>query len=197
MRKDSIRLELVKARKGDRQALDRVLGQVQERLRRLAQGRMGPGLRAKVRTSDVLQSTYLDVVRSVDRFEGDDEEAFVAWVARIMENNIRDKGKYFQARKRRDGDAPTVPLDDNDTLRASLPTPSAQAVRAEDLVLVSRAMEHLEDDYRDVILLRMVEGKSHKEIGDALGRSEAATRMLLSRARAALSLELEKLRSGA
>ena len=155
---------------------------------------MGPGLRAKVRTSDVLQSTYLDVVKSVERFEGDDEEAFVAWIARIMENNIRDKGKYFQARKRRDPEGPTRPLNEAEDVRTPTATPSVEAVRAEDLVLVSRALEGLVEDYRQVIILRMVEGRSHKEVGELLGRSEAATRMLLSRARAALALALEQIR---
>lgn len=195
MREDGIKKELAKARSGDRKALDRLLETVEHRLRRLAEGRIGPGLRAKVRTSDVLQSTYLDVVKSVGRFEGDDEEAFVAWVARIMENNIRDKGKYFQARKRREPEGSTLPLNEADEVKTPGPTPSVEAVRAEDLVLVSKALEGLADDYRQVIILRMVEGRSHKEVGDLLGRSEAATRMLLSRARAALAMELERLRS--
>lgn len=187
--------DLRHARGGDRAALDRLLERVQSRLKRLAEGRIGPGLRAKVRTSDVLQSTYLDVVRSVDKFEGDDEDAFVAWVARIMENNIRDKGKYFQARKRREPEGPTLSLNEADKMKLPGPTPSAEAVRAEDLLLVSRALDGLAEDYRKVIILRMVEGQSHKEIGDALGRTEAATRMLLSRARASLAIELERLRS--
>ncbi|MAG56728.1 MAG: hypothetical protein CMJ83_10595 [Planctomycetes bacterium] len=195
MRGDQVKDDLAKARGGDRNALDRLLDHVQGRLKRLAEGRIGPGLRAKIRTSDVLQSTYLDVVKSVQRFDGDDEDAFVAWVARIMENNIRDKGKYFQARKRREPDGPTVSLNEADKVRTPGPTPSMEAVRAEDLVLVSRALDGLAEDYRQVILLRMVEGKSHKDVGDVLGRSEAATRMLLSRARAALALELERLRS--
>lgn len=194
MREESIKKNLARARDGDRRALDRLLETVEGRLRRLAEGRIGPGLRAKVRTSDVLQSTYLDVVKSMERFEGDDEEAFVGWVARIMENNIRDKGKYFQARKRRDPDGSTLPLNEADDVKTPGATPSVEAVRAEDLVLVSRALEGLVEDYRQVIILRMVEGRSHKEVGELLGRSEAATRMLLSRARAALALALEQIR---
>ncbi len=187
MEGDQLSLDLRRAREGDRRALDRLLESMQDRLRRIAEGRLGPGLRAKVRTSDVLQSTYLDVVKSLENFEGEDEAAFVAWVARIMENNIRDKGKYFQARKRQEPGGGTVPLDAAGDARADGSTPSVDAVRAEDLVLVSRALEELAEDHRRVIVLRMIEGRSHQEIGEQLNRSESATRMLLSRARAALA----------
>ncbi len=195
MRDESVKANLALARGGDRRALDRLLETVHGRLRRLAEGRLGPGLRAKMRTSDVLQSTYLDVVKSVERFEGEDEEAFVGWVARIMENNIRDKGKYFQARKRRDPEGATLPLNEAEDVKTPGATPSVEVVRAEDLVLVSRALEGLGEDYRQVIILRLVEGRSHKEVGELLGRTEAATRMLLSRARAALALALDRLRN--
>ncbi|MAB87848.1 MAG: hypothetical protein CMJ90_00115 [Planctomycetes bacterium] len=195
MRDESVKANLALARGGDRRALDRLLETVHGRLRRLAEGRLGPGLRAKMRTSDVLQSTYLDVVKSVERFEGEDEEAFVGWVARIMENNIRDKGKYFQARKRRDPEGATLPLNEAEDVKTPGATPSVEVVRAEDLVLVSRALEDLGEDYRQVIILRLVEGRSHKEVGELLGRTEAATRMLLSRARAALALALDRLRN--
>ena len=195
MRDESVKANLALARGGDRRALDRLLETVHGRLRRLAEGRLGPGLRAKMRTSDVLQSTYLDVVKSVERFEGEDEEAFVGWVARIMENNIRDKGKYFQARKRRDPEGATLPLNEAEDVKTPGATPSVEVVRAEDLVLVSRALEDLGEDYRQVIILRLVEGRSHKEVGELLGRTEAATRMLLSRARAALALALDRFRN--
>jgi len=195
MRDESVKANLALARGGDRRALDRLLETVHGRLRRLAEGRLGPGLRAKMRTSDVLQSTYLDVVKSVERFEGEDEEAFVGWVARIMENNIRDKGKYFQARKRRDPEGATLPLNEAEDVKTPGATPSVEVVRAEDLVLVSRALEGLGEDYRQVIILRLIEGRSHKEVGELLGRTEAATRMLLSRARAALALALDRLRN--
>lgn len=194
MPEDSLLPDLQKAKRGDRLALDRVLGHLEARFRRLAQGRIGPGLKAKMRTSDILQSTYLDVVKSVENFEGKDAEEFVAWVARIMENNIRDKDKYFQARKRKDPKHVRISTSESSEMPLNRSTPSVEAVRAEDLLLVSQALDKLDPDYKTVILMRMVEGKSHKEIADVLGRSDAATRMLLSRARTMLSLELDRLR---
>ena len=197
MPNDDFQADLRRARAGDRDALERLLARQHERLERMARRKLGTGLKARVRTSDILQSTFLDVIRSVPDFEGESEEAFGGWVARILENNIRDKGKYFAAQKRRE---PTTPLDVEDDapgLPAPTPTPSACAAGAEDLLLVSRALEALPEDYRRIIILRQIDGRSHKEAAEILGRTEAATRMLLSRARASLAIEIDRLRGGA
>lgn len=183
---DDLRL----ARSGDREALARILQRSQGRLERLAQRRLGGGLRARVRASDVLQSTYLEVVRRVDAFEGDSQEDFLRWVGVILENNIRQKRRYFNARKR----ATPEESGPAEIERPSpIATPSAQAALRDDLNVAGRALDGLPEDYRRVIMLRVVEARSHEEIAREMGRSVPATRMLLSRARAALSLEIEKL----
>ena len=61
------------------------------------------------------------------------------------------------------------------------------------LFLLGRAMEKIPSDYRDVILLQTVEGLSRNEIAELLEKSEGSVRMLLSRARTALALEIERL----
>ncbi len=185
--------DLDRARAGDRAALDRLLAAIQGRLERIASGRLGPDLRSRVNPSDILQSAYLDVVRSLGQFEGTDEDAFVGWIARILDHNIADKGKYFEADRRR---GRPIALERAADAHSKEPTPSRVAIRAEDLRTVSAAIQRLEEDYRRILLLRTVDGKSHREIAEAIGRSEAATRMLLSRARAALSIEIERLRGG-
>jgi RNA polymerase sigma-70 factor (ECF subfamily) len=191
MRHSFVQEDLRRARQGDRHALDRVLDAIQGRLRALAERRLGPRLRARVRTSDVLQSTFLDVVRSLHRFDGDDMDQFVAWSSRIMENNIRDEDKYFQALKRNDATGAPLELTAANDLPASRGNPREEVPRGEDLLVVLGALEHLPRDYRRVILLRVGEGLSHREVATILGRSESAVRMLLSRARASLALTLE------
>lgn len=185
-----------KAKAGDRQALDSLLEDLQGRLRTVVERHLGTELRARLRASDVLQSTYLDVVRSIRDFQGDDEEAFVAWVAAIVQNNVYDKGKYFNAGKRRSRDGADQALDDRLAIPDPTPTPSMRAVRIENLLLVSKALENLSELHRQVLFLKLVEDRSHKEIADTIDRTEPATRMLLSRARAALALEMDRLSPG-
>src|SRR5688572_22882790 len=95
------REDLRLARAGNREAIGRLLEREQARLRKLVEARLGTALRAKVRVSDVLQSAYLVALQGGFRGATDDE--FRGWVARIVENRIRDKGKYFAAAKRRRG----------------------------------------------------------------------------------------------
>jgi RNA polymerase sigma-70 factor (ECF subfamily) len=52
---------------------------------------------------------------------------------------------------------------------------------------LERALDDLPEQQRDVVLLRRFEGLSYAEIGERLGRSADAARMLYGRAVAALA----------
>ena len=64
----------------------------------------------------------------------------------------------------------------------------------EELEHLASAFAALPPDWREVILLARVRGLSHAEIARTLGRTESATRTLLSRALARLATELEATR---
>lgn len=191
---DARRQDLRRACRGDRDALSRLLARSERRLTGLARARLGDELRQKVRTSDILQSTYLDVVRSVGDFGGETEDEFVTWVGRIMENTIRDKRRYFAATKRQEpgGDTRIGP----DRAEGALHSPSSVAAWGDDIGFLRAALARLSDDHREVIVRRMVKNESYADVAAALGRSELATRALLHRARGALLMELDRLRSG-
>lgn len=183
--------ELTGARAGDRGALDRLLVRFQPRLRTVTDKKLGAALRERVTPSDILQSSYLDVVRGIEGFSGASEDAFIAWIGQIIENNIRERRRYFDAKKRvRRADAKDRQAE------LDLETPSRVVGRLEDLVTVGRALDRIPAEYKDVILLRTVRELSHEAIAERQGRSVAAVKMLLSRARAALTLEIEALESG-
>lgn len=178
------------ARAGDRQALDRILIRSRPRLEAVAQRLVGPTLREKVSISDVIQSTYLQVVQDVARFDGHDDDAFAAWLGRIFENTVRQKHRFFSAKKR------LAPADAAEQLARRRPrarSPSSLVGSMEDIVLVGRAMDRLSEDHHRVIRLRVVEGRSIDEIAMVMKRTQGAAKMLLSRARAALTLEIEAL----
>lgn len=186
--------DLALARLGDREALDRVLARNHERFLRLADHCLGDHLRALVRPSDLLQSAYLDVVKTVARFDGESEETFVTWVARILENTVRDKRRYFDAAKRtRLADSPKPePL--SAIADPSQPTPSRQITAREDLDVVEKAAANLPEDYRQILDLCVRGAMTHEEAAARMGRSPTATRILLSRARAALVTEVSRRR---
>ena len=181
------------AKNGEQEALDQILLMTEERLRRVVDRRLGPKLRASLRRSDVLQNSYLAMLDALPRFEGDNPDDFVAWVARMIENDIRRQNRWFGAGKRK---APSRTSQRNllaGILGQSVPTPSAVMSGNEDRLAVREAMCRLEADHARIIELSVFEELTHREIAEEMGRTEGACRMLLLRARTALALELERL----
>src|SRR4051812_23389356 len=69
-------------------------------------------------------------------------------------------------------------------------TPSQQAARQEQEILLAEALARLPSDYREVIVLRNLEGLPHVEVARRMGRSPGAVRMLWVRALAQMRAEL-------
>jgi RNA polymerase sigma factor (sigma-70 family) len=114
----------------------------------------------------------------------------MAWLARIAENEIRDLADYHQ-RQRRDARR-NVPLSGADKiLAANVRSFSSQLVLEDEALGLERSLESLPEHYRRVIVLRKLEELTWAEIANHLGKSEDACRMLLVRAMAALTLQIE------
>jgi RNA polymerase sigma-70 factor (ECF subfamily) len=137
---------------------------------------------------EVVQDTWLGVVRGVHRFEG--RSSVKTWLFRILINRARSAG----AREVR-----TVPVGD-DVLEGRFaasgawsepPEPWADAVDARVVadVLAGRVREclpRLPDGQRQVLVLRDIEGIDGDEVCDLLGVSPGNQRVLLHRARTRL-----------
>ena len=173
------------ARQGDLEAMGRLMKRHEARLRQQVERLLGKELRGKVRPSDVLQSAFIAVIRG--GFRGDTEGEFLAYARQCIQNDVRDRGRYFGADKRKDR-----PIARESELH-DLVTPSADLTRKERIERVRRAIESLPEDYRTVITLRMIEGLGHEEISARMGRSESSTRSLVNRARIALIAALDRL----
>src|SRR4051794_16654540 len=143
--------------------------------------RLGPRLRARVESVDVLQDAYLAAHDAFDQFDYRDEGAFTRWLFRIIENRLRDLNDNFLAKKRR---AVALPVPDPAT------GPVTAADRGERREALVRALDGLEEDHRRVVLLRYFEGLSAEETGRLMGRSPGAVRKLAARALAVLGERL-------
>ncbi|MFG0319192.1 MAG: RNA polymerase sigma factor [Planctomycetota bacterium JB042] len=180
--------DIERARAGDRSALQSLLTRNHGRMRRYTGSLLGQQMKARLSVSDVLQSCYVDIVRGISSFRESSGAAFEAWTRRVVENGVRRKSRQIGAQKRGAGRVGELP----DELPSSTPTPSGQVVTAEQLARVDAALATLREDHREVLRLRLVEGLSHHDIARRMDRPLNATRMLLSRARAELSLRLER-----
>lgn len=123
---------------------------------------------------DVVSATFEAVARSIGSFEGSASQ-FRSFVFKIAHDRAVDAIRRAQRR-------PLVASDDAIT---ELPAGDDIPVAFEDPDILA-SIAKLSDDQRRMIELRYVIGLSTRETALALGRSEVATRVALSRAKAKL-----------
>jgi RNA polymerase sigma-70 factor (ECF subfamily) len=170
---------LQEARGGDAATLGRLLETYRRYLALLARVQIGQRLQGKVDASDVVQETFLEAHQNFPRFRGGSEAEFVAWLRQILAGNLADLLRRYLGAKGRDVrlereiqdafDRSSILLDRG--LVAQQSSPSQQAVRREQAVILADALEQLPDDYRDVLVLRHLEGLSFPEVARRMGRS--------------------------
>jgi len=181
---------LREARQGSREALGELYSRYGARLLAFIRMRMGRDLRARVESRDILQAALLKSFQRLSQFEGGDGATLMGWLIRIAENEVRDQVD-FHHRRRRDVKA-AVPIDAGDVeIAAHVRSALSAAVVSEEAERLGAALEALDADHREVIVLRKLEELSFKEVSARMGRSEDACRMLLARAMAALTLRLK------
>ena len=155
---------------------------------------------------EVVQETWLGVLRGLDRFEG--RSTLKTWMFRILINRAKSRGVsesrcvVFSSVAGADGPGVDperfVAGDDPAVAGTWAVEPHAfgdltadGALSAELTVLIHQAIDALAPRQRQVITLRDVEGWSSTEVCDALGLTEANQRVLLHRARTTVRNALE------
>jgi RNA polymerase sigma-70 factor (subfamily 1) len=191
--------ELVqRAQKGDGAALGALLERYQERVRALVRRRMGDNLRKELESGDMVQEAMVEVLEGFERFELRDETAFVRWLSTLVENRLRELARFHGAAKR--DRAREVRLDGGDTsddgpgpneiADQALVSPSQEALRREEKNLLADALLTLTERHREVLVARE-SGADWDVVAKRMGLpSEAAARMLHTRARIALARRL-------
>jgi len=70
----------------------------------LARANLGEALKTRIEASDIVQLTLLDAHRDYDKFEGDQEPQYRAWLKKILMHRILEQARYWKAQKRFPGD---------------------------------------------------------------------------------------------
>jgi len=183
------------AKGGDESAVDQLCRVYTERIRWMVRLRMGKELRRRLDSMDVVQDVLIHALGGITDFTYENEGDFVRWLSRIAENALRDNWERLHAEKRDirkevrlDNYRPTTGVGFVGTPGAiEATTPSAIMSKREDLDKLEKAMDELKPEYREVIVLTKIEGLSYREIGNRLGKSPDAVRMLVPSAIAELT----------
>lgn len=185
----------VRARGGSREALGTLFERYAPRLHALIRFRLGPQLRRRLESRDILQVTLMRAFQGIERFEGSGSGSLMAWLGTIARDEICDQAD-FHRRQKRDA-ARQAPLDERvDGLAEEIRSEVSRLQLLEDSERLERALDTLGESQREVILLRNYEELSFREIGERLGKSPDACRMQLARAMTALTLEMRRLAEG-
>jgi RNA polymerase sigma-70 factor (ECF subfamily) len=143
----------------------------------IANRELSPELRTLVGASDLVQESLIEAQQSLADFAGESEAQFLAWLRRILLNNLADA-----ARKHGQALSLTVRLDDplgenssaagiGDCLAIDQPSPLHDLVVAEQWSGLMAALDRLPEELGHVIRLRNFELLTFEEIGKRLGRS--------------------------
>ena len=183
---------LQRALAGDAGARGELLTRHVARLRAYVRRRLGARLAARESSGDVVQSVMREALAGMDGFRSGERSGFWRWLARTAENKLRSRGRFWNRLRRRDTREEPVDPEGSDALPDNdLATPSQTAIAREELERLEAAFAELPPAWREVIVLVRLSGLSHAEAARRLGRSEASTRTLLSRALARLATRLE------
>jgi RNA polymerase sigma-70 factor (ECF subfamily) len=144
---------------------------------------------------DVVQESFLAAYRSLERFRGD--ARFSTWLSAIVVNQSRNRLKQKASRARRE----VVSIDDtrgtgDRTILETHASPEPAAVdmlgKKERDLQIQKCIGVMDDEQREVLVLRDIEGMPYEEIGAVLGLPDGTVKSRLFRARNALKNCLKK-----
>jgi RNA polymerase sigma-70 factor (ECF subfamily) len=164
----------------------------------LARVQLEPRLRAKIDLSGVVQQTLLEAFHKRAEFHADHPAQELAWLRRILANNLADDLRKLATRKRdlaRECSL-EMALDESSArlgewLAADQSSPSQQAERNEMAVRLAVALARLPEAQREALVLQHWHGWSLARIAEHLGRTRAAVGRLLKRGLQQLREELD------
>ncbi len=185
---------LQRAKGGDVSALGRLLEVYRAYLVVLARVQIGRRLQGKVDASDLVQEAFLGACRDFPQFRGSSRPEFLAWLRQILASLLANLVRHYHGTQRRDVrlerqlavelDQSSQALDRN--LVAGQSSPSQQAIHREQSVLLGEALGRLPAEWRDVLVLRHLEGLTFPEVAQRLGRTVDSVKKQWPRALAGL-----------
>jgi RNA polymerase sigma-70 factor (ECF subfamily) len=158
---------------------------------------------------EVVQETWLGVLRGIDRFEG--RSSFKTWLLRILTNIAKTRAERegrsvpFSALAQAELETSEASVDPDRFFPqgerwanywASSPRrfddlPESQLLSAETFAVAREAIDGLPDAQRTVITMRDIAGFASEDVCNVLGLSEGNQRVLLHRARSRVRRALE------
>lgn len=188
---------LATAQNGAPESLGQLLELYRNYLGLLASAQIDRKLKVRCSPSDIVQETFLEAHRDFHQFSGRSEAEFLGWLRRILVNNLLRAFERHVTTQRRCVRREISLQEMGDSLDRSTArleavladgqaSVSSQLRRQESAMMLAEQLKKLAPDYREVLVLRHLQGLPFADVAEQMGRSPGAVRMLWLRAIAQL-----------
>jgi RNA polymerase sigma-70 factor (ECF subfamily) len=179
-------------RKGDVDAFGVLVERHQRRMINIAYRMIGDYEAA----CDVVQEAFLSAYKAIRKFKG--EASFSTWLYRIVINAAKNRRKRMRTRRRWEGVSLDDPVETEEgQFKSDPPSPEPsvldQIEKKEVQAKVQACIASLDQEYREVLVLRDIQGFSYDEIRDILKIPDGTVKSRLFRARDGLKDCLKRL----
>ena len=175
---------LERARAGDKQALNELIGRHRARLRRMVELRLDRRLQSRIDASDVIQEAYVEVVRRLGEYLSEPSYPLFLWLRLIVGERLLKLHRHHLGTKMRDAELEVsiyrgaLPAASSAALAAQLlgkhTSPTQAAMCAERMMRLQEALNTLDPMDREVLSLRHFEEMSLAETALSLGIEQSA-----------------------
>ena len=150
---------------------------------------IGPALRTRVEPEDIVQEVVVSALSAIDQFQVEGRDPF-RLLCQLAEQRIIDAHRHHVGAQKRSAarevsmDAPVAGGDGFgfiNMLVASITSPSQAFSRDQKEFQLQQAIAELNDEQREILRLRFVEGLPTKDIAERIGKSDGAIRVTLTR----------------
>ncbi len=185
---------LMRIREGEREAFNELFARYRDRLRKAVELRLDPQLKARIDASDIVQEAQMQAYRRLDDYLAREPMPFGLWLRKTAQQHLYNQRRnHVEAMKRTVRCEQALPeqsslLIAQQFLQRGM-SASKRFTKAEQRRVVIEAVANLVDLDREILLMRNVEGLSHREIAHVLGMNYDSVRKRYGRA----LLKLEQL----
>jgi RNA polymerase sigma-70 factor, ECF subfamily len=148
-------------------------------------------LRDPADAADVTQDVFIKIFRNISGFKGD--ASLRTWIYRIALHEISNQKRWWCRHKKQELTIDAPHQDDEgdtfclaDALAAADASPFDNAARSQLRARVEAALQALPEAFREVVVLREIEGFGYEEIAEILNCNLGTVKSRLTRGRAAL-----------
>jgi RNA polymerase sigma-70 factor, ECF subfamily len=187
---DDDREMVARCLRGNREAFDVLVEKYYKKIYNLAYRFVGDTEEA----SDLAQEIFTAAYKNLKKFRGDAK--FSTWLFQIATNRGKNRFKYLKRRGYFANKGHNDEDDERDSLPRAIPdystNPETMLAGKQIQKIVQDAIDDLDPDHKEIVILRDIEGFSYDEIAQMLNLPEGTTKSRLHRARMVVKEKLKK-----